>query len=472
MRPLIKILSVLAIPALLSCQDEWIFSADSRYSLAFSADTVKMDTVFTGIASASAGFMVYNPNDVGLRLDAVMGGGTASPFRMNLDGEGGAAITGLEIPAGDSLFCFVSVNIPSTDDPSLFHAFDSIRFVMESGNVQCVRLSAFGQNAVRIRGRRIGSDTVLTARLPYIIYDSLSVAPGATLTLQPGVQFYFHRGSVLDIQGRIIARGSADSMIVMRGDRLDDMVAGLPYDLLSGEWGGVLLGSNSYGNVMSYCDIHGGEWGIKADSAGMEDTKLSMSSSIIHNVNGNCLETTGCRVYIANSQITNGGHGCVDMAGGVSEFTFCTIAAFSLWHLADQAVRLSDSRAGSSFPLEGATFRNCIITGRHSSEFVVDVADSIRETAAYSVSNSLLMVRDTADVRFSGVAFENTRNKAYGASNFVNNTLSGYASVFALDSLSTARGIADSLSVVWPADLSGVPRPPSGADAGCYQYKP
>ena len=277
MRPLIKILSVLAIPALLSCQDEWIFSADSRYSLAFSADTVKMDTVFTGIASASAGFMVYNPNDVGLRLDAVMGGGTASPFRMNLDGEGGAAITGLEIPAGDSLFCFVSVNIPSTDDPSLFHAFDSIRFVMESGNVQCVRLSAFGQNAVRIRGRRIGSDTVLTARLPYIIYDSLSVAPGATLTLHPGVQFYFHRGAVLDIQGRIIARGSADSMIVMRGDRLDNMVAGLPYDLLSGEWGGVLLGSNSYGNVMSYCDIHGGEWGIKADSAGMEDTKLSMS---------------------------------------------------------------------------------------------------------------------------------------------------------------------------------------------------
>ena len=211
---------LLPLLTICSCTDDWKFSTDSGYVLGFSVDTVRFDTVFTGVASASAEFRIYNRNDVGLRFDALMGSGAASPFRMNLDGEGGAVISGLEIPAGDSLFCFVSVNIPSTDDPSLFHAFDSIRFVMESGNVQCVRLSAFGQNAVRIRGRRIGSDTVLTARLPYIIYDSLSVAPGATLTLQPGVQFYFHRGAVLDIQGRIIARGSADSMIVMRGDRL------------------------------------------------------------------------------------------------------------------------------------------------------------------------------------------------------------------------------------------------------------
>ena len=472
MKPLRIIFIIWALSALLSCQDDWKFSADSRYALAFSADTVKMDTVFTGIASASAGFMVYNTNDVGLRFDAVMGGGAASAFRMNLDGEGGAMITGLEIPAGDSLFCFVSVNIPSTDDPALLHAFDSIRFVMESGNVQFVRLSAYGQNAIRLKGEQIGNDTVFTARLPYIIYDSLSIAQGATLTVRPGARLYFHRGAVLDVSGRILAQGTADSMIVMRGDRLDMMLEGLPYDLLSGEWGGVVLRSNSYGNVLSYCDIHGGEWGVKADSAGMENTKLSISSSIIHNVSGTCLEATGCRVDVANSQLTNGGQGCVDLAGGSSEFVFCTIAAFSIWNLADQAVRLSDYRGGGRFPLSGASFRNCIITGRHASEFIVDVADSIRKTAEYSVSNSLLMVRDSADVRFSNVVFENSRSKAYGATNFVDRTLRDYSSTFALDSLSPARGIADSLSLAWPVDLSGTPRPPSGADAGCYQYKP
>ena len=70
-----------------SCSDDWNFSTDSAYVLEFSADTVRFDTVFTGVASASYGFMVYNNNDAGLKLDAVMGGGTSSPFRMNIDGE-------------------------------------------------------------------------------------------------------------------------------------------------------------------------------------------------------------------------------------------------------------------------------------------------------------------------------------------------------------------------------------------------
>ena len=470
MKPL-RILSVmLALAAVLSCQDDWNFSADGRYVLGFSADTLKLDTVFTGTASASAGFMVYNTNDVGLRFDAVMGGGAGSPFRMNLDGEGGSVITGLEIPAGDSLFCFVSVNIPASDESGLFNAFDSIRFILESGTVQHVRLSAQGQNAVLLRGKRIGQDTVFTSRLPYLIYDSLTVAEGATLTLSPGTRLYFHSGAVLDIWGRLVAQGTADSMIVMRGDRLDLMLPSLPYDLLNSQWGGIRIRSGSYGNVLNYCDIHAGNWGVMADSSTADDTKITITSSVIHNVSGNCIEATGCRIEVANSQITNAGKSCVDIAGGVSEFTFCTIAAFSLWNVSDQAVLLSDRRGDAVVPIGGASFRNCIITGRHASEFIVDVADSIRKTAAYSVSNSLLMVRDTTDTRFRNVVFENSKSKVYGSSNFVDRTVRGYGSVFALDSLSRARGIADTVSAVWPIDLAGVPRPQSGADAGCYQY--
>lgn len=466
------IITVVAALAVLSCQDDWSFSADGRYKLAFSADTLKLDTVFTGVASASAGFMVYNTNKTGLRFDAILGGGADSPFRMNLDGEGGTVITGLEIPAGDSLFCFVSVNITESGVRELFSAFDSIRFVLESGNVQFVRLSAYGQNAVRLKGRRIEQDTILTARLPYLVFDSLYVAEGATLTLDKGVRLYFHQGARLDVAGRLVAQGSADSMIVMRGDRLDLMLADLPYDLLSGQWGGIRLRSGSYGNILSYCDIHSGSWGILADSAGYADTKLTVTSSIIHNVNGNGIEATGCCIEVANSQITNAGESCVDIAGGKSEFTFCTIAGFSLWSAGVQAVLLADHRGNSAVPLQGAWFRNCIITGRHASEFTVDVEDSIRSSAPYSVSNSLLMVRDTTDVRFSNVVFENSRNKIYGSSNFVDHTMRGYSSVFALDSLSEARGIADTLSALWPVDLNGTPRPPKGADAGCYQYKP
>lgn len=468
-----RILSVLLTSVVvLSCQDDWQFSSDNRYVLNFSVDTVKMDTVFTGVASASGQFMVYNWNEAGVRLDAVLAGGAESPFRINLDGQGGTQITDLEIPAGDSLYCFVSVNIPESGSAELFYAFDSIRFIMESGNVQYVRLSAYGQNAVRLKGKRIETDTTLTARLPYIIYDSLYVAEGATFKLEKGTRLYFHSGAVLDVAGRLVAQGTTDSMIVMRGDRLDLMLPELPYDLLAGQWGGIRFRSSSYGNELTGCDIHGGNWGVIADSSDLSNVKVSISSSIIHNVNGNCIEATGCRIEVANSQITNAGKSCVDIAGGLSDFTFCTIAAFSLWNIADQAVMLTDRRGDIIVPFEGASFRNCIITGYHTSEFTVNVADSIRNSVPYSISNSLLMVSDTSDTRFNNVVFEKNSEKAYGPSNFVDRTIRKYSSVFALDSLSRARGIADTLSVVWPVDLNGTPRPLAGADAGCFQYKP
>lgn len=465
---LINLLSVMLI--IWSCSDDWTFSTDSRYVLGFSADTLKMDTVFTGVTSASDGFMVYNPIDVGLRFDALMGGGSGSPFRMNLDGEGGAVITGLEIPAHDSLFCFISVNIPATDQAELFEAFDSIRFVLESGVVQNVKLSARGQNAVRLNGVRIDSDTKFTAKLPYIIYDSLFVAEGATLTLAPGTRLYFHKDAVLDVAGKLLAQGTQDSVILMRGDRIDRMFADLPYDLLAGQWGGIRVRGPSYGNRLEWCDIHGGNWGIAADGADADQVKLSVISSVIHNVSINGIEAVGCRIEVANTQITNAGVSCVDITGGWSEFTFCTIAGFSLWSYGSQAVILADRAGESVVPFRGAWFRNCIITGRHESEFITLFEDSISLSAPYSVSNSLLMVKDTTDARFHNVVFEDKRSKVYGSLNFVDQTMRGYSSVFALDSLSPARGIADTLSTVWPVDLAGLSRPPYGADAGCYQY--
>lgn len=467
---LISLLSVVLI--FWSCIDDWSFSSDARYTLDFSTDTVRFDTVFTGVVSASDGFMIYNTNDAGIRFDAIMGGGTASPFRMNLDGEGGAVITDLEIAAGDSLFCFISVNIPSTDDAALSDAFDSVRFVLESGVVQCVRLTAQGQNAVRLQGKRIESDMVLTAKLPYIIFDTLYVADGATLTLKPGTRLFFHKDAVLDVAGRLVAEGTIDSMILMRGDRLDYMLSDLKYDMLAGQWGGIRLRSGSYDNRLEWCDIHGGNWGVVADSAAADQMKLSVKSSVIHNVNGNGIEATGCRIEVANSQITNAGASCVDVAGGQSEFIFCTIAAFSLWSVGDQAVLLADRRGGCQVPFMGASFRNCIITGRHETEFVTVFADSVINTAPYNISNSLLMVKDKTDARYSNVAFDDRESDVFGPYNFVDRTMRGYSSVFALDSLSLARGIADTLSAAWPVDLAGVQRPLSGADAGCFQYVP
>lgn len=463
---------IMTVLVLSSCTDNWNYSTNGSYTLAFSADTLSFDTVFTGVASASAKFMVYNNNNEGLRFDAVMGGGSGSPFRMNLDGEGGSTLTGLEIPAGDSLFCYVSVNIPQTGMPGLYKAFDSIRFILENGNVQFVRLLAKGQDAVRLRGRRIETDTVLTSVLPFIVFDTLHVAQGATLTLRPGTRLFFHDGAVLDVAGRLVAQGTADSIITMRGDRLDLMqtVPPVAYDLLASQWGGIRLRSTSYGNVFRFCDIHGGRFGIRADSASAIMPKFEMYSSVVHNVGGNCIEVTNCNIDVVNSQITNAGASCLDIAGGESDFTFCTIADFSLWSLGNQAVILRDKRGNGNVPFISARFRNCIVTGRRANEVIVELQDSTRQADSFYFGNSLVMTSDTLDSHYHNVVFDRHGTAGGGAFNFRNKTLEGFRSVFVLDSLSYARGIADSLSVVWPLDIGGVQRPPQSADAGCYQY--
>lgn len=453
-----------------ACEDEWRFDKEGGAVLGFSMESVDFDTLFTGVSSATATFMIYNTNSTGVRFDAVLCGGESSPFNINVDGEGGASIAGLEIPPHDSLFCFVRVHIEPTSEASLREVRDSVRFILENGIVQYVKLEASGQNVVRLKGVTIKSDSTLTSRMPYQIEDTLRVAIGATLTIQPGAQLYFHKDAVLDVMGRVVARGTRDSMIVMRGDRLDEMIPGLRYDDVDGQWGGITVRGCSYDNLFEYCDIHSGTYGIKADSSTIDHTKISLISSVINNVSGNGLEATQCKLFVANSQLTNAGGSCVDIAGGESQFLFCTIAGFSLWNGGDKAVRLMDNRDGWAAPLMGATFRNCIITGRHSTEFVVDVVDSLRDKASFFIANSLLMVADTTDVRYKNVAFERVGESAYGATNFVDGTLRGYKSVFLLDSLSMARGIADTLSAAWPLDLAGVERPSIGADAGCYQY--
>lgn len=468
------IASVIILSA--ACDGREEFSSSPVYRLSFSADTVKFDTLFTTLTSATAYFMVYNNTSAGIRTDIRLSGGDSSPFRLNVDGEGGSYINGLEIESGDSLFCFVSANLPDSGNPGLFMVRDSVAFMLESGAVQYVRLDACGRNARFMHGIRILNDTVFTPEYAYVIYDSLWIADGATLGLLPGTELFFHKGAGLVVEGTLIAEGTLKQPVVMRGDRLDRLFSNLPYDLLSEQWEGVRLASRSFENSFAYCDIHGGEYGIRADSSRDDRLKFSMVSSTVHNVAGNGIETIGARILVANSQITNAGAHCVSITGGSAEFNYCTIASLPLWWIGESAVSLNNTADNVDWPLRKADFRNCIITGRQDEAITGVLKDSIGgypkgSVDCYSISNSLVMTSDTLNPCFRDVVFERAGDENAGESNFRERT--DYRSVFMLDSLSLARGISDTVSAIcWPEDLNGVPRPVHGADAGCYQFVP
>lgn len=74
-----------------------------------------MGVVYTDENSATHKLTVYNPHDKGLNLSSVMITGENAPkFRLNVDGMSGKEFHDVEIRANDSIFVFVSTDLPAT----------------------------------------------------------------------------------------------------------------------------------------------------------------------------------------------------------------------------------------------------------------------------------------------------------------------------------------------------------------------
>ena len=76
----------------------------------------------------------------------------------------------------------------------------------------------------------IHQDSTLLTDKPYLIYDSLHVAPDACLTLLPGTRLMFHDDAAMHVYGRVDAQGTAQNPVIFRCDRLDHMFDYLLYD--------------------------------------------------------------------------------------------------------------------------------------------------------------------------------------------------------------------------------------------------
>lgn len=467
-----SVLAAVAASFFAACSDDVCYSTDSRQVLSFTSDTISLDSVMAGVTSPSVRFMAYNRNDCALRFDVMLMGGSLSVFEMLADGVGGHAAAGLEVQAGDSVVFFLRARPElRTDAPSTGYV-DSMRFILENGAVQYLPLKVTSLNARRLDSYHVHGTEQFDSSRPYLIFDSLYVPFGATLKIGPGTRLYFHDGAGLYVDGRMIAVGTDSGMVHFRGDRLD-CVAGLPYDLVDGRWGGIRIGESSYGNRIEWCDIHGAQEGVVADSSDISKVKVDIVSSIVHNMTGNCLDFKGCLANVSNSQITNSGKSCLSVTGGETHLLFSTIADFSVWHMADVAVSIIDRLSDTDDrPFGGVSIDGCIITGRHQNE--LDISPGLKSDWAgrLSVSHSLIMTNDTLAAYFTNSVFEHRKSgQVYGAANFADSG-NRYDCVFRLDSLSRARGIGGDRASECPVDLSGNPRPVEMPDAGCYQYVP
>ena len=180
MLPLLMSLSLF----MASCDDDEAYTTSPSALLAFSADTIRFDTVFTTIGSATQLFKVYNRGDEPMMLSSIrLAGRGETGFRVNVDGLSGTEFTDVEVRDDDSLYVFVEVTVDPRNEDNPFLLRDSLQFLLQSGICQQVQLEAYGQDMIVLRGTVFSTDTTLTRARPHVVYDSLVVDSNATLSL-------------------------------------------------------------------------------------------------------------------------------------------------------------------------------------------------------------------------------------------------------------------------------------------------
>jgi len=343
-----------------SCKkDNFITTSDAR--LRITADSLKYDTVFTSTGSVTKSFKIINENNQKLRLSKVkLMGGTASAFKININGSAVSEETNIELAANDSIYVFVSVTVNPNAANLPFIISDSI-LINYNGNDRFVQLQAYGQNAVFLSNKVITGNITWTNALPYVILKSIRIDTTATLTIQPGCKIYSHADAPFIIDGTLIINGTKNNEVVFTGDRLDNDYKDLP-----ASWPGIYFRGNSKNNVLKFAEIKNAYQAIVATSPSVNSNpKITLQQCIIDNAYDAGILVANTSLYANNSLISNCGSNIALIYGGDYNFTNCTVASYSNAYINHKnpvlTVNNFATQGGATVTASlNAVFRNCI----------------------------------------------------------------------------------------------------------------
>ena len=145
--------------------------------------------------------------------------GAESLFRVNVDGR--YLVNGewhdFEVLKHDSLVIRIEMTPPEVGSNEPLYFEDKLHFILENGAKQTVLLSGGAVDAyIQKEGMIIEENTTLLTDKAYVIYDSLVVKKGATLTLTEGTRLMFHDKAALHVYGKLLVQGSMEKPVVLR----------------------------------------------------------------------------------------------------------------------------------------------------------------------------------------------------------------------------------------------------------------
>lgn len=463
-----------------SCQKDENFDNSPSVKLAFSADTIIFDTVFTTIGSVTQQIRVYNPGKERIKIASIqLASGVDSRYSINVDGQSGTFFQNVEIEGKDSLYVFARVTIDPNDAALPFIVSDSIVFEI-NGNVQDVDLVAWGQNAnfilwdterpglpkyKIIAGE--GVDTTWNKELPIVVYGYAVVDSTGSLTIEAGTKVHFHSGSGLWIYkgGSLKVLGTLEEPVYFQSDRMDGF-----YDYLPGQWDRIWINEGAVDNVIDYAVIRNGFIGLQVETLqtfmGNQGNQLYLNNTIIENMSGAGILSRFYVIAAQNCVITNCGQYAVALTlGGSYDFRHTTVGNYWRYSIRNTpAVYLNNyyvdtNNQAVGFPMN-VNFANSIIYGNQINELVLDGTEN-----DFVVKFDHMLLKTDLDIADSEIFVNCIKNQDPRFVDFELNDLR-------LDSLSPAREIGDiTIANTVPLDISGENRTES-PDLGAYEWVP
>ncbi|PIF47764.1 hypothetical protein CLU96_4833 [Chryseobacterium sp. 52] len=307
-----------------SCnKDDITFDAPSQ-QLSFSRDTVFCDTVYHQVRSETYFVKIYNNEDKDVLIPRInLEKGSASLYRINVDGKPGYDFKDVPLRKKDSMYIFVEIAPQATGPEAI--AEDKILFNSGAGQ-QHVTLFSVVQDAeffiqTPTNPNLITSHTTWDKTKAKIIYGDLTINPNITLDIQPGTKVYFHKNSGMKVStgATLNINGALNDEVILRGDRNDPF-----YDTIPKNWNSIRMEANSNLN-MNFARLFGGTRGLD-----MKQNTANISNSFIHTFFEYGIYAVGSTVTAKNLVMNNCGESCIGIfRGGNHSYTHSTIANYS-----------------------------------------------------------------------------------------------------------------------------------------------
>lgn len=454
--------------------------------LRFSIDTLRFDTVFTTVGSATKFVKIFNQENEAIVLDRVgMQEGANSFFRLNIDGTPSIEMENVEIPANDSIWVFVEVTVdpdaPLSASPFVIEEFLEVTFQEQS---ETVLFEAWGQNANYFTGRdAAGRVSVLTCDMgefvlddprPYVIHGIL-VIDSCELVIPAGTDIFIHGGIAINEtgifndgliavlgNGSIRANGTIEEPISFQGDRLESEFLDVP-----GQWVGLRFFNESTNNSLQYTSIKNSIIGMRLDSA----AQISMNNTQVFNTSTSGITAVHANIDMSNCLLFNNGTNALQLVyGGNYNIDHCTFY---------NSINQDPSLAATNFVCRdnectivdvfsmNLNVSNSIISGTNEDEILlVDFTDgSSPQDWQINWNNNILKVDEILLDELDGPVVESCESCLLILNNdslFVDRENFDLH----LDTLSRAIDIGIGNQ---PIDLEATPRDDS-PDIGCYEY--